>query len=309
MANNDLFSNMGLSDMSYLLDPHADDQGQGESSQNKPQTLNIDDLIPFKNHPFHVDVESESFLQLVDSIREYGIIYPIKVRPVGDKYEIVSGHCRVRAAKEVGITSVPADVQEMTDFEATIYMVHTNINGRDHFLISEKAKAYRMCMDAEKHQGKRGMDTAVMVGNGQDSRRSVYRYVRLSYLLDPLLELVDTSKLSVATALEVAYLDEQSQAELYKYIERTGKLPSTEQASKLRSIYKEKKEPLSYECIVAELTEVPKAKAATRVSFKTKDIASYFEPETDAEEMTNVILMLLSKYHNGEFGDILGDEV
>jgi ParB family chromosome partitioning protein len=302
MANNNLYNNMGLSDFSYLLDPSASGTSQSVETEikNMETTLKIADLVAFHNHPFHVDTESEDFQQLVESIRENGVIYPILVRPMDDKYEIIAGHCRVEASKIAGLTEIPAVCKVMDDYEATIIMVHTNINGRGKILLSEKAKAYRMCMDAEKHQGRKGTDTAVMVGNGQDSKRQVYRYVRLSYLSDDFLDLLDNGKLPITTGHELAFLDEASQRAIYKYIEQFEKYPSTAQAAKLRELYEENHSSLSFERIVAELTDVPKVKAATKVSFKTKMLADYFDAGTDAEEMSNVILMLLTKYRNGE---------
>jgi ParB family chromosome partitioning protein len=302
VANNNLYNNMGLSDFSYLLDPSAVDAGQtmGVEIKNAETTLKIADLVPFRNHPFHVDTESEDFQQLVESIRENGVIYPVLVRPMDDKYEIIAGHCRVAASKMAGLNEIPAICKVMDDYEATIIMVHTNINGRGKILLSEKAKAYRMCMDAEKHQGRKGVDTAVMVGNGQDSKRQVYRFVRLSYLSDDFLRLLDDGKLPVTTGHELAYLDARSQEALYTYIEQFKKYPSMNQASKLRELYEVNHESLSFERIVTELTDAPKIKAATKVSFKTKQLADYFDDGTDAEQMSNVILMLLTKYRNGE---------
>ena len=310
MANN-LFDNMGLSDMSYLLDPQSQEQTVDSEKMidqvSKPDetTVALSSLVPFKNHPFHVDTDSEEFINLVDSIRENGVIYPILIRPMGEKYEIIAGHCRATAAEKAGLTEIPAVIKVMDDYEATVIMVHTNIYGRDKIRISEKAKAYRMCMDAEKHQGKKGVDTATMIGNGQDSKRQVYRFVRLSYLSDDFLEFIDTGKLPVSTGLEIAYMDKDSQTALGEYIDTVNKLPSTEQASKLRKLYEDTSESLTFERIVAELTEKPKVKAPTKLTFKTKDIESYFDQGTDAEQMENVILMLLSKYHNGDFDNML----
>ena len=140
---------------------------------------------------------------------------------------------------------------------------------------------------------------------GHDSRRQVYRYVRLSYLSDEFLKLVDDGKVPFNTGVELAYLDADSQQELLVYIEQFGKCPSIDQAKALRAIYEGQKESLTYEKIVAELTVAPTQKPVKNVSFKTKDLANFFKAGTDAEEMSNVILLLLSKYHNGDFDELM----
>lgn len=302
MASNDLFDNMGLSDLSYLLDnpQQAEPMVVPETVEQNKIFVNISELVPFNNHPFHVDKTDEEFLRLVDSIKENGVLNPILVRPLDDKYEIVSGHCRATAAEIAGLTEIPAVIRVMSDYEATIVMVHTNIGGRSKIRISEKAKAYRMIMEAEKHQGKKGYDTATLIGQGNDSKRQVYRYIRLSYLCDGFLDMLDAGKLPMATGMELAYLDDDSQASVIEYIETIGKYPSTEQAAKLRKIYEEETKSLSYEKVIAEIMEKPKVKAATKVTFKTKELESYFDEGTAVEDMSNVIIRLLSKYKSGE---------
>lgn len=306
-----VFDDMGLSDMSYLLEPGAESDSSmpeeiEESGSEDVTLLNIELLDTFKGHPFHVDTSSEDFQQLVDSVRENGILVPIFARPLdGGRYEIIAGHCRVAAAKECGMSEIPVVIRPLSDYEATLIMVHTNINGREKITISEKAKAYRMCMEAEKHQGVKGTDTAAKVGNGVDSKRQVYRYIRLSYLLDAYLDLLDNNKLPVTTGLELSYLDEESQKALQEYIDIMGNIPSTEQASHLREEYKKTGKSLSYEKIVAMLTDKPKVKVPSKVSFKTKDLAGFFSEGTAPEEMENVILKLLTKYHEGQFDNLL----
>lgn len=299
---NDLFDNMGLSDLSYLLDTPQQKETitVPDAVQREKITLNIEELVPFKNHPFHVDTSDEEFLNLVDSIKENGVLNPILVRPMDDKYEIVAGHCRVSAAKMAGLTEIPAVIRAMSDYEATVVMVHTNIGGRSKIRISEKAKAYRMIMEAEKHQGKKGYDTATLIGKGNDSKRQVYRFIRLSYLSDELLDLLDDSKIPMATGMELAYLDEESQNSVFEFIENMCKYPSTEQAAKLRKEYEDTGNSLTYEKVIAELVERPKVKTATKVTFKTKELADYFDEGTAAEDMSNVIIRLLSKYRSGE---------
>lgn len=305
-SNKKLFENLAAGDLSYLLDPSLDkEQDIVSASEGKETTsVPIEKLHPFKNHPFRVDKEADDFFRLVESIKENGIIYPVLVRPRGDGYEIIAGHRRTAAGEAAGLKDIPVIIKPMNDYEATIIMVHSNFQ-RETMLISEKAKAYRMCMEAEKHQGKKGIDTAAMIGKEHDSKRQVYRYIRLSYLSDDLLTMVDAGAIPINTGTELSYLDFDTQREICTYIDSFGKYPSAEQASRLREIYTENKESLSYERIIAELAEMPKAKISGKVSFKKKELTKFFDEGTDAEAMSDTILMLLSRYRNGDFDEIM----
>ncbi|MDO4966140.1 MAG: ParB/RepB/Spo0J family partition protein, partial [Lachnospiraceae bacterium] len=264
----------------------------------------ISDLHEFDNHPFNVITDSDDFNELVESIKENGVIYPILVRPQDDKYEIISGHRRVAACKAAGLTEVPAIIRPMDDYEATVLMVHTNLY-RPEISIMERAKAYRMCHDAEKHQGKKfGGDTAERLGaEASDSRRKVYRYIRLSYLNDYLLSGVSEKRLTINIGIELSYLDEASQAILQEVIEEYSILPNIEQATLLGELGK-KSETISKEKIIAIILGEEKKKAVKNsISFKKKDIESYFEPETAPERMSEIIVQLLQKYKEGVFSE------
>lgn len=303
----DLFNNMNISDMSYLLDPGAVASGvSDEVAENISAdgvTIPLAALVPFENHPFRVDTEGEDFQQLVDSIRENGLIYPILVRPFGERYEIIAGHRRVVACEAAGVLDVPVIIRSLDDFEATILMVHSNFY-RDKILASEKAKAYRMCMDAEKHQGKKGTDTAVLVGKEHDSRRQVYRYIRLSYLSDAFLEMIDAGKMPMNVGVELSYLNEKTQLVLLKFINEYHILPNLVQANSLHKKADESQNGLSYETIVAELMTDFKKKQSNNVLFKKKDLFEFFGDDADPEYMHEVIIKLLQKYKNGEVGKL-----
>ena len=305
-AKKNVLENMKKLDTSYLLDPEVLEQEiQAESSGFESEDIELSKLVCFKDHPFRVDEESEQFQQLKESIEDLGVLTPIIVRPVDDKYEIISGHCRTKAAELVGLKTVPAKVVPMDDYQATIIMAHSNIVGRDSILVSEKARAYRMCIDQQKANGMTKSEAAEIIGGDKDSKRSVQRYVRLSYLIDNLLTSIDIKKLTAQAGFELAFLDEDSQYELWKYITTTNQYPSYDQAKNLRAIF-ESGDNLSYERIIAELTNIKKNdKPVNKVTFKTKDIAEYFAEDTAPEEMTNVILTLLAKYREGAFDDIL----
>lgn len=304
MPSKNIFHNLQQMDTSYLLDPSLEQKLKEEDIEfktDKPKTLKISQLVPFKNHPFRVDTETDKFLELVDSIKENGIIQPILVRPTDNgKYEILAGHCRTEAARRNNLDEVPAFILDVDDYTATKLMAHTNIYGRDEILPSEKAKAYRMCLDQEKKLGNNRTDVAESIGAGKDSKRQVQRYVRLSYLSDAFLAMIDNKKLTVQIGVELAFLDSESQDALYKYIEQFHSIPTLEQAKILRETVKQEG-PLTNERVISLLVVPPKVKPKTKVTFKTRDLEDYFDQGTSADEMEAIIKKLLIKYKDGEF--------
>lgn len=297
MANVDLFKDMGLTNLSYLLD--EDSAEPAESGAKEEVKIDINKLIPFKKHTFKVDTEDASFQELVDSIKEGGLIYPVLVRPMEDRYEIIAGHRRVAACKKAGLTEIPVIIKSLSDYEATFVMVHSNLY-RPEITISEKAKSYRLLRDEGKHQGIKGEDTAALMGEQySDSRRTVYRYIKLSYLTDAFLEWVDTKKISVNIGLELANMDEDTQTQLYDFLNEYKVKISIEQAEHLAKKYGISKQ-LNFEELTAELlAPAAKKKAGTKVTFKRAKLQEYFEPDTDEETMSNVIFTLLQKYKEG----------
>lgn len=297
MANVDLFKDMGLTNLSYLLD--EDSSEPAESGAKEEEKIDINKLIPFKKHTFKVDTEDASFQELVDSIKEGGLIYPVLVRPMEDRYEIIAGHRRVAACKKAGLTEIPVIIKSLSDYEATFVMVHSNLY-RPEITISEKAKSYRLLRDEGKHQGIKGEDTAALMGEQySDSRRTVYRYIKLSYLTDAFLEWVDAKKISVNIGLEFANMDEDTQTQLYDFLNEYKIKISIEQAEHLAKKYGISKQ-LSFEELAAELlAPVAKKKASTKVTFKRAKLQEYFEPDTDEETMSNVIFTLLQRYKEG----------
>lgn len=305
MPGKNIFHNLQQMDTSYLLDPSLEKELEKEEIElktDKPKTLKISQLVPFKNHPFRVDTETDKFLELVDSIKENGIIQPILVRPADNgKYEILAGHCRTEAARQNNLDEVPVFILDVDDYTATKLMAHTNIYGRDEILPSEKVKAYRMCLDQEKKLGNNRTDVAESVGAGKDSKRQVQRYVRLSYLSDAFLAMIDNKKLTVQIGVELAFLDSESQDALYKYIEQFHSIPTLEQAKILRETVKQEGKPLTNERVISLLVVPSKVKPKTKVTFKTRDLEDYFDQGTSADEMEAIIKKLLIKYKDGEF--------
>lgn len=205
------------------------------------KNININLLIPFENHPFKKRDGIEQ-RELVESIAQNGLLEPITVRsfPAG-KYEIISGHRRVEACKELGITEVPATIKEMSKDEAIIAMVDSNIH-REHLLPSEKAFAYKMKLDAIKHQGKTTSRQVVGKSESADkisnteSGRQIQRYIRLTYLISELLKLVDDGRIAFTPAVELSFLSENEQEILLNEIEYADATPSLSQAQRLRKL-------------------------------------------------------------------------
>ncbi|MCR5636167.1 MAG: ParB/RepB/Spo0J family partition protein [Clostridiales bacterium] len=222
----------------------------------KPKSLiiKLEDLIPFKNHPYKV-IENESLIELTESIAANGILNPLLVRPAESekgKYEIISGHRRFYAAQKIGMRKVPCTVHFIDRDAATVMMVDSNCQ-RVELLPSEKAKAYKMKMDAMKRQGKRTdlkadgtsspvatkSDTAESIGAKENiSRDQVYRYIRLNYLVPELLQFVDEGKIGMRPAVEMSYLDEEVQRDIVDCIDESGGeiFPSHAQTRRIREI-------------------------------------------------------------------------
>ena len=207
------------------------------------ETIPIAQLHPFANHPFHVRRDLE-MKELMDSIEESGIIHPILVRPKeGGEYEVISGHRRWEACKELGIKQVPAKVLYLDDDEATVLMVNSNIQ-REHVLPSEKAFAYKMRMDALNHQGKASlsqlgtkMRTLDAMGKEvNESRNQIHRYIRLTNLIPPILQMVDENRIAFNPAVEISYMTEKHQQWLQEEMELCDATPSLVQSRTLKEM-------------------------------------------------------------------------
>lgn len=305
MKKEELQKKLQLGDKSYLL--NDDTFGSPDADlKDKTETARYEKFVYFKDHPFSVNTESETFQELVDSIKRNGLIYPLLVRPAkGDKLEVIAGHRRLEACHTAGIEEIPYIMRALDDYDATILMVHSNFY-RPNVRISEKAKAYRMCMEAEKHQGIKGVDTAALAGKDEDSKRQVYRYVRISYLSDYFLQLLDEGKLKFNVGVELGYLDAKSQSNLENFINEYEILPSINEASQIRKKC-EDDQGISYESIVAMLTGTLKKKSSSSsVSIKKKEIEDYFGEDADTEFVHDTIIRLLEKYKEGALNEILG---
>lgn len=255
-----------------------------------------DKLTPFKKHPYQVR-EDAAMDELVESVRTYGILSPLLARPKGEGYELVSGHRRRLAAQKLGLPTVPVLVREMTDDEAVILMVDSNLQ-RENLLPSEKAFAYRMKLEAMKHQGKATsrqvvgkLESADEVGqvNGE-SGRTIQRYIRLTNLVPPLLQMVDDGRIAFSPAVELSYLTRDEQAELWDLIGREDATPSLSQALRMKQLSREAK--LTPEVLYVILTE-EKPNQKEQVRIKTESLRKYFPRNYSAQQMEREIIKLL----------------
>ena len=255
-----------------------------------------DKLSPFAKHPYRVR-EDVAMDELVESIRVHGILSPLLARPKGEGYELVSGHRRRLAAQKLGLPTVPVLVREMSDDEAVILMVDSNLQ-RENLLPSEKAFAYKMKLEAMKHQGKATsrqvvgkLESADEVGqvNGE-SGRTIQRYIRLTNLVPPLLQMVDDGRIAFSPAVELSYLTRDEQAELWDLIGREDATPSLSQALRMKQLSREAK--LTPEVLYAILTE-EKPNQKEQIRIKTESLRKYFPRNYSAQQMEREIIKLL----------------
>lgn len=256
-------------------------------------------LHTFANHPFHVRKDME-MNELVDSIRESGVIVPLIVRsrPEGG-YEIISGHRRCEACRELGIVKVPVRVQELTDDEATILMVNSNIQ-REHVLPSEKAFAYKMRMDAMKHQGRAAsaqlgpkLSSEVLAEQVGESRNQIKRYIRLTYLISPILQMVDEARMAFNPAVEISYMTPEHQRWLQAEMELCEATPSLVQSRRLKEM--SQSGTLTEHYLHTLLTE-QKPNQRQKFFLNQSDVQRFFPPGYTPEQMQNTIFSLLKTW-------------
>lgn len=267
------------------------------------EKIKINTLVPFADHPFKTRTGEEQ-TELLESIRANGTLVPIIVRSSSaGKYEIISGHRRVEACKELGIDTIPAIVKALTNEEAIITMVDANLQ-RENLLPSEKAFAYKMKVEAMKRKAGRpqknssqvatNIDTAAEIGQQLgESRDQVYRYIRLTNLIPELLNLVDERRIAFTPAVELSYLPEYEQRVLYEEIQYADATPSLSQAQRLRKISEQGR--LSVDSVFAVLSE-EKPNQKEQVRFMTEDIRKYFPKNYSNKDMQQTIIKLLENW-------------
>ncbi len=261
--------------------------------------LRVEELRSFRGHPFQVK-DDEAMDALCESITLYGVLSPLLARPVGEGYEIISGHRRRAAALRLGLDKLPVLVRDMTDDEAVILMVDSNIQ-RENLLPSEKAFAYKMKLEAMKHQAGRPSKNSPQVASNYRSDDAlaeqtgvsgdtIRRYIRLTNLAKPLLDMVDEQKIALSPAVELSYLTKQEQAELWDLMQSEYCTPSLSQAVRMKKL--SQKEELTPEAIFDIMSE-EKANQRERVRIDVSAIRKYFPRSYTARQMEETILKLL----------------
>lgn len=292
--------NVPLRPLDNLFEPTIKE----EPKTTGTNSLSIDNLHAFKGHPFKMYTE-EHMAEMVDSVKEHGVIAPILVRPNkhGTGYEIISGHNRVEACRRAGIKEIPATIRDLDDDTAIILMVDSNLRQRDKLLPSEKAKAYQMKMDAMRRQAGRpsknggqvdhnfsGQKTRDIIGaETGDSGKQVSRFIRLNNLIPALMDFVDDGKLAFNPAVEVSYLDPADQEIVFEIMDRDQLSPSLSQAQKLHKLAAaEKISDSAIEAVM--LVEKPMYETIT---FRRNTMEKYFPRGTSGREIEQTIIRLL----------------
>ena len=259
--------------------------------ETKAEYLHIEKLHPFEGHPFKV-ADNEEMEQLVESILTQGVLTPLVVRSLeSGEYEVISGHRRLHACKRAGIESVPALITEMDRDAAAIALVDSNLH-REHILPSEKAFAYKLKMDAMRHQGASGQVgqkwTRDSIAEGtDDSSRQIHRYIRLTNLIPGILQMVDDGKIALTPAVEISYLTKQEQIDLLETMECEDCTPSLSQAMQMKQLSQSGE--LDMDTIFGILTQL-KPNQQEKISFKVSELRSYFPRSYTASQMTRDIL-------------------
>ena len=287
--------------MMPLDDLFSTDESRAEAQLEKVVTLNPADISDFPNHPFKVK-QDEAMAEMVDSVKQYGVLVPVLVRPKADgSYEMIAGHRRKCAATLAGITEMPCIVRNLTDDEATIIMVDSNLQ-RETILPSEKAFAYKMKLEAMKRQGQRSdlkgsRSNEELAASSPDSRSQIQRYIRLTELIPPVLDMVDSSKIAFRPAVELSYLSKEQQQSLYDTMECEDCTPSLAQAIKMKEFSRDGK--LTEEVILSIMQE---EKPNQREQFKMpkERISKYFAPGTPAQKIEDTIVKALELYRRRE---------
>ena len=294
--------------MSSYADIFETDESRADQQLERVQKIPISELKPFQNHPFKV-VDDEAMLRTTESIAQFGVLTPLIARPLEEGgYEIISGHRRVHAAEAAGLTEVPVIVRDMTDDEAVVLMVDSNLQ-RENILPSERAFAYKMKMEAMKRQGERtdlqenGTSSQVetklrsdeIMGNetGQ-SRAQVQRFIRLTNLIPELLDMLDQKMISFNPAVELSYLKPEEQKSLIEAMDFTQAAPSLSQAQRLKKLSQEGGCSLDDMCGI--LGEIKKGDLE-RVAFKSEQLRKYFPKSYSPKQMQDTILKLLEQWH------------
>lgn len=287
-----------------LDDIFSTEESRADAQREKVTMVPLDALHPFRNHPFKV-VDDEKMMDTAQSIREHGVLVPAIVRPLeSGGYELVSGHRRKRGCELAGLAEMPVIIRDMDDDTATLYMVDSNIQ-RETILPSERAFAYKMKLEALRHQGERRDLTSSQVGMklqaldivGQqagDSRNQVHRFIRLTELIPELLSMVDERRIAFNPAVELSYLSREEQTMLLDAMDAEQATPSLSQAQRLKKFSQEGK--LTWESMSAIMSEEKKSEV-DKVTLTGDKLHKYFPKSYTPRQMEDTIIKLLEGWH------------
>lgn len=284
-------------------DLFATEESRADAQREKVQEIPLGELHPFRNHPFKVK-DDAAMQDTVDSVREYGVLVPAIARPDPDGgYELIAGHRRHYASELAGKETMPVIVRDLDDDAATIIMVDSNLQ-REELLPSERAFAYKMKLEAIRHQGKRQELTSSQVGMklqamdivGQEageSRNQVHRYIRLTELIPELLDMVDTGQIKFNPAVELSYLASEEQKDFLSAMDYAQAAPSLSQAQRIKKLAQEGECTLDAMCEI--MNEIKKGEL-DRVTFKTDSLRKYFPKSYTNKQMEDKIIQLLEQW-------------
>lgn len=279
------------------------EENRADAQRERVQEIPLDQLKPFRNHPFKV-CDDQRMLDTVDSIREYGVLVPAIARPDPEGgYELISGHRRKRGCEMAGLQTMPVIIRNLDDDAAVLVMVDSNIQ-REELLPSERAFAYKMKLEALKHQGARSdltsrqvvgkLEAADVIGKATDeSGRQVQRYVRLTNLIPELLNMVDEKMISFNPAVELSYLSPEQQQEMIKAMDDTQNAPSVSQAKRIKELAQ--KGQFTSDAVVAIMGEEKKGELDT-VTIKNDILRKYFPRSYTPRQMEEKIIQLLDAW-------------
>lgn len=284
-------------------DLFATEESRADAQREKVQEIPLGELHPFKNHPFKVK-DDAAMQDTVDSVREYGVLVPAIARPdPGGGYELIAGHRRHHASELAGKETMPVIIRDLDDDAATIIMVDSNLQ-REELLPSERAFAYKMKLEALKHQGARTdltsrqvvgkLEAADEVGKATDeSGRQVQRFIRLTNLVPELLDMVDEKKISFNPAVELSYLDAKQQQDFLEAMDASQNAPSLSQAIRIKKLAQQSE--FSYDAVYDIMNEEKKSELDT-VTIKNETLRKYFPRSYTPRQMESIIIKLLDQW-------------
>ena len=285
--------------MNSLDELFSSQEERDDAKLERVKEIPLTELHPFKDHPFKIQ-NNEEMKRLIESIQKFGTLTPALARPMPEGgYELISGHRRLAACQVLGIETMPVIVREMSDDEAVIAMVDANLQ-REHILPSEKAFAYKMKLDAIKHQGKASVQVAEkllsvekVADDAGESKDQVRRYIRLTYLIPELLSMVDENKIAFNPAVEISYLEQSEQHVLLNAMELNDCTPSHAQSIRLKKL---SQEGVLQDQTIYDILAEQKPNQQEQYKFKREDIRKYFPQSYTDKQVCDTVIKLLEQW-------------